>query len=63
MKIQNKRECNSKLNINHSVHINYKIVRKIYLECTRRTYSFLIIDTTSPADNPSHFRKNLLDSL
>ena len=32
---------------------------KIYKECTNKQYSFLTIDTTLPADNPLHFRKNI----
>ena len=36
---------------------------KIYRKCTKESYSFLIIDTTLPADNSLRFRKNLLDSL
>ena len=35
----------------------------IYRKCTNEPYSFLDIETTLPADNHLHFRKNLFDSL
>ena len=57
MKI-NKKELQN-IAINHSADIDYKDFMKIYKECTNKQYSFLTIDTTLPADNPLHFRKNL----
>ena len=35
----------------------------IYRKYTSKPYSFLTIGTTIPADDPLHFRNNLLDSL
>ena len=61
MKIHNKREL-QQIAINRSADIHYKDFLKIYRNCRNATYSFLIIDTTLPADNRLKFRKNLLDS-
>ena len=47
---------------NHSGDIDYKDFVKIYRNCTNDPYSFLTIDTTLPADNPTRFRKNFSDS-
>ena len=62
MKIHNKREL---INIatNHLADINYKDFMNIYRKGTNKPFSFLTIDTTIPADDPLHFRNNLLDSL
>ena len=62
MKIHNKRRL-QQIAINHSADIDYKGFLKIYRNCTNEHYSFLIIDTTLPADNPIRFRKNFLNSL
>ena len=62
MKINNKRELQN-IAINHSADIDSKNFIKIYRECTRETYSFLIIDTTLPSSNPLRFRENLFDTL
>ena len=59
MKIYNKKELQN-IVINHSADIDYKDFMKIYRECTKEPYSFLIIDTTIPASDPLRFRKNLL---
>ena len=32
-------------------------------KCTEKSYSFLVIDATLLSDNPSHFRKNLLERI
>ena len=61
MKIHNKRELQQNV-INHSVDIDYKDFLKIYRDCTSQPHSLLTIDTTLIADNPSRFRKNLLNS-
>ena len=58
-KIENKTELQN-IAPNHSADINYKIFLKIYKECTSDPYSFLTLNTKSPADNPLRFRKNLL---
>ena len=62
MKIYNKRKL-QQIATNHSAVIDYKDFMKIYRKCASQTYSFLIIDTTFPANNSLRFGKNLLDSL
>ena len=62
MKINNKRELQN-IAINHSADIDYKDFMKIYRECTKEPFSFLITDTTLPASNPLRFRKKLFHSL
>ena len=61
MKIHNKREL-QQIAINHSADIDYKDFLKIYRNCTTEPYSFLTIDTVSPAANLKRFRKNFSDS-
>ena len=58
MKIPNKREL-QQIAINHSSDINTKDFIEIYRKCTDKSYSFLVIDTTFPSNNPLRFRKNL----
>ena len=58
MKINNRKELQNTA-INHSADIDYNDFVKIYRECTRESYSFLIIDTTLPASDPLRFRKGL----
>ena len=60
MKIPNKREL-QQIAVNHSSYIDFKDFIKIYKKCTAKPYSFLVIDTTLPSDNPLRFRKNLLE--
>ena len=62
MKINNKRELQN-ITINHSADIDYKGFIKIYRECTKEKYNFLIIDATLPSTNPLRFRKNLFETL
>ena len=45
--------------INHSSDINTEYFIKSYRKCTDKPYSFLVIDTTLPSNNPLRFRKNL----
>ena len=59
MKIHNKKELQN-IVINHSADTDYKEFMKIYRECTKEPYPFLIIDTTIPESDPLRFRKNLL---
>ena len=58
MKILNKREL-QQIAINHSSDINTKDFINIYIKYTDKPYSFLVIDTTLPSNNPLRFRKNL----
>ena len=59
MKMPNKREL-QQIALNHSSDINFKDFMNIYKKYTKESYSFLVIDTTLPSDNPLRFRKNLL---
>ena len=61
MKINNRKGL-QQIAIDHSAHINFKNVLKIYRNCTKESYSFLTIDTTLPANDSMRFRKNFLDS-
>ena len=61
MKINNWKELQN-IAINHSADIYYNNFVRIYRECTRKLYYFLIVDTTLPASDPLRFRKNLLSS-
>ena len=61
MKIHNRKRL-KQIAINNSADIDYKDFMKIYRNCTKEPFSFLTIDTTSPADSLMRFRKNFLDS-
>ena len=58
MKINNKRELQN-IAINHSADIDYKDFIKMYRECTKEPYNFLIIDTKLASNN----RKNLYNII
>ena len=58
MKILNKRKL-QQIALNHSSDINFKDFMKIYKECTKEPYSFLVNDTTLQLGNPLRFRYNL----
>ena len=58
MKILNKREL-QQMALNHSSDIDFKDFMKIYKECTKEPYSFLVNDTTLQSGNPLKFRYNL----
>ena len=58
MKILNKREL-QQIALNHSSDIDFKDFMKIYKECTKEPYSFLVNDTTLPLSYPLRFRHNL----
>ena len=58
MKINNRREL-QQIAINHSSDIDYKDFLKIYRNCTKEPYSFLTINTTSPAKDPRFLMKKL----
>ena len=62
MKIHNRRDL-QQIAIDHSADIDYKDFLKIYRNCTKEPYSFLIFDTTLPATDFMKFRKNFLDSV
>ena len=48
---------------NHSSDIDFKDFMNLYKKFTAKPYSFLVIDTTVVSDNPSRFRKNLLERI
>ena len=50
MKIPNKRKL-QQIAINHSSDTEFKGFIKIYKNCTKEPYSFLVNDTTLPSDN------------
>ena len=58
LKINNRKELQN-IAINHSAYINYNDFVKICKKCTRKSYSFLTIDATSPASDPVRFKTNL----
>ena len=59
MKIPNKREL-QQIAINHSPDIDFNNFMSLYRNFTSEPYSFFVINTTLPSDNPSCFWKNLL---
>ena len=59
-KIPNKREL-QQIALNHPSDISTKDFINIYKECTAKSYSFLVNDTTLASDNPLRFRKTLLN--
>ena len=61
MKINSKRELQN-IAINHSADIGYQDFIKIYRECTKETFTFLITDSKLPASIPLRFREKLFDS-
>ena len=58
MKILNKREL-QQIALNHSSDIDFKDFMKIYKECAKEPYSFLVNDATLQSDNNLRFRYNL----
>ena len=62
MKIPNKQEL-QQIAINHSSDIDFQNFMNIYKNCTAKPYSFLVIEVTLASDNPSYFRKNLLERI
>ena len=62
MKIPNKGEL-QKIAFKHSLDIAFKDFISLYKKRTAKPYSFLVIDTILASNNPSHFRKNLLEII
>ena len=62
MKILNKREL-QQITFNHSSDIDFQDFMNLYKKSTAKPYSFFVIDTTLAWDNPSRFRKNLLERI
>ena len=62
MKISNKQELHQTAS-RHSSGIDFKDIINLYKKCTAKPYPFLVIDGTLASDNPSRFRKNLLERI
>ena len=62
MKIPNKREL-QQIVFNHSSHIDFQDFMNLYKKCTAKPYSFLVIETTFPSDNPLSFRENRFERM
>ena len=62
MKIPNKRDLEQVV-LNHLSDIEFKDFMNLHKKCTAKPYSFLVIDATFALDNPSRFRKNLLERI
>ena len=63
MKIPNKRELQLQIVYNHSSDVVFKNFINLNKKSTAEPYSCLVIDATLTSDNPSHFRKNLLERI
>ena len=62
MKIPNKQELQQTA-FNHSSDIGFKDLMNLYKKCTAKPYSISVIDAALASDNPSPFRKNLLEKI
>ena len=62
MKFSNKREL-QKITLNHLSDIDFKDFMNLFKKCTAKLLPFLVIDATITSDNPSRFRKNLLERM
>ena len=60
IKIPNKQELHQ-IASHYSSNIDFKDFIDLYKKCTAKPYSFLVIDETLASNNPSRFRKNLLE--
>ena len=58
LKILNEWEL-QQIAFNHSSDIEFTNFMNLYKKCTRKPYSFVVIDITLTSDNPLRFRKNL----
>ena len=62
MKILNKQEL-QQIAFIHSSDIDFPDFMDLYRKCAAKQYLFPVIDATLASDNPSHFRKNLLERI
>ena len=62
MKIPNKQEL-KQIASHNSSDINFQVLMNLYKECTEKPYSFVVIYNTLASDNPSRFRKRLLEII
>ena len=56
MEIPSKQEL-QQIAFTHSLYIHFQDFVNLYKKCTAKPYSYLVIDSTLPSDNPLHFRK------
>ena len=63
MKMLSKWQPQQIQSFNHSSGIDLQDFMNIYKKCTVKPYYFLVIDDTLASDNPSRFRKNVLEIL
>ena len=61
-KTPNKQELQQVV-FNHLSGIGFKDFIILHEKCTKKPYSFLDINATLASDNPSSFRKNLLEKI
>ena len=52
-----------KIAFNYSSDIDFQAITNLYKRCIEKPYSFLVIDTTLASDNPSNFRRNILERI
>ena len=62
MKTPNEREL-EQITFNHISDSDFKNFINLYKKCTANPYSLVVIDPTHASDNPSRFRKNLLERI
>ena len=62
MKIPNKQEP-KQIASHNSSDIDFQDFMNLYKTCTKKPFSFLVIDNTLASDNPLHFRKNLVERI
>ena len=62
MKIPNKGEL-QQIDFNHSSDIDFRDFMNLYKKSTAKPYSFLVVDSNLSSDNPTRFRKNLLERM
>ena len=62
MKIPNKWKLQQNA-FNHSSDIDFEDFMNLYKKCTAKLNSFLVFDATLASDNPSRFRKNILEII
>ena len=60
MKTRSKREL-QQISFNHSSDIDVKDFMNLYKDFTAKPCSSLVIDATLASNNPSRFKKNLLE--
>lgn len=62
IKIQNRKEL-QEIDITHTSDIDFAEFKRLYRRYMAKPYSFLVLDTTLPSDNPSHFREYPLEEV